>query len=739
MHKNFMKAFLSILLAVAMCLTACTGAFAASSGKKSYVKEVFLSYGNSDSEAKSYLKNKGYEVLDYNLNEGADDTFSTKRSVYLGYKTTTNADEAITDMKLMNMKGGYSVQDYEILLKEEKANIKVFFNNFKVAIKEYRENYNKGQERAVAAHDMLNLLYDDDTQQNLGDLLLNKVKEEYGTYSYNKLSDEVKSKTADMTTILMQANGTAVLTIEQLIALATDSGDSVWAERYSNAETYDEMIENLMNKSNVDMSKAVSSLASKYDSDAKAIASKLEDYKSYLKVYSDAEVKLSNTEDEIKEYLNKNDGDDLSDWYAAGAQYEALSLLENDGVSLLDLITSDEYDLENDDRYMLYPLVSVLTDGQRACLDFLPMYQLVSIGINNNDAMKSAMDKVDVDSYTEGQISIYEGVDRSIYSSQVALTGDAYKLQNSSDKDASENWFSDGISTSTKVMYVAFTVSTVAAVASLVASSIYKSSAYELAKKAPELESKLVTWLDTGEDTLRYVEKATLNKHSAVLTEIGEADSLSRALGVAGFTFATISLVLMGWSAMNTYLELRSYYTTYYTPIPAYMVNQGVNENNEKVFTYYKAVDCNREDAGMVTVENSALKSSGDINGDVGKEWVALYTTKDTSAGNPITADFIVQYENSNIPGDDTPLSMFGESVAQNLTNEKAGYTYSDDEDGIYLFYGTDDTVYAGSVFSNSTYVLIGIGALVVVAAITYFICRAIKKKKSFKGESNNA
>ena len=136
MFNKILKSTISVVLAFVMCFVTCTAAFAASSNKNSYVKEVFLSYGKSDDEAKSYLKDNGYEVLDYNLNEGADDTFSTKRSVYLGYKTTSNADEAITDMKLMNMKGGYSVQDYQMLLEEQKTNIKSFINNFIVAVNE---------------------------------------------------------------------------------------------------------------------------------------------------------------------------------------------------------------------------------------------------------------------------------------------------------------------------------------------------------------------------------------------------------------------------------------------------------------------------------------------------------------------------------------------------------------------------------------------------------------------------
>ncbi len=40
------------------------------------------------------------------------------------------------------------------------------------------------------------------------------------------------------------------------------------------------------------------------------------------------------------------------------------------------------------------------------------------------------------------------------------------------------------------------------------------------------------------------------------------------------------------------------------------------------------------------------------MNGDVGKEWLALYTTKDKAAGEAITTDIIAQKGNSQMPLD---------------------------------------------------------------------------------------
>ena len=92
-----------------------------------YISEVYLSYGKTDEEAKQWLKDHDYTILDQNLNEGTDAGVSwiglgsEKRSVYLGYKTTENSDEAITDMRAMNMNGEYSYDEYEKVLVSKKS------------------------------------------------------------------------------------------------------------------------------------------------------------------------------------------------------------------------------------------------------------------------------------------------------------------------------------------------------------------------------------------------------------------------------------------------------------------------------------------------------------------------------------------------------------------------------------------------------------------------------------------
>ncbi len=738
MLKKLFRGAVSAFLAVALAVSTCTNALAASS-KATYIKDVVISYGNTEEEAKNWLTENGYEILDNNLNEGADDWISSKRAVYLGYTTTNDAEEAITDMRLMNMKGGYSVQDYQMLLEEQKTNIRNFLNTFLIAVNEYRTNYTSGQARAVVAHDMLNLLYDDDTQQYMGDLLLNKVKEEYTDEEWDALSPEAQSQIGDMTTILMQANGNAVMAIQQYIAMATGGEDGTWLEHYSSVKTYDEMLEELMESEGLNINEAENQLAEEYDESAKSIASKVEAYKSFLDNYTNADIRFSSTEEEIDAYMEAHEDFDYINWFAAGSQYELLATLTNDDVSLLDLLTGDDYDIQTTERYLLYPLVSLLTEGQKASLSFVSLYYLISLGIGDDDTVKEGKETLDMSAVEGKENSIYEGIDRTIFSDGVALTNEALRLQASSGKPAVDSiWGS--ISTTSYILWGAFGLSTLFAIGL----AVYNTYLNDLPKRLQK------TILKIGEQADKAWEAGNQSFSEEL---VAQQDNVRKALRVAEqseesamvvFTYyaaaamVAVSLVLFAVSIWNTYQDLKEYYNAEFTPIPLHMVDEGVDENDAKVYTYYDAVTCNREEQNMVTDANRLLDNYADLNGDVGRQWVALYTTKDKNAGNPLT-ELKVQYEDSNLPDETyTALSMFGEDTAQNLTNKTAGYTYSNGKNGIYLFYRTDANAFAGSVFSQNSEVLIGVTAAIVVGAAAFFVGMGVEKKRQ-KGKMANA
>ena len=73
-----------------------------------YIKSVKLVRAKTAEEAGALLKEEGYTLLDGNLNAGTG-----ADGIWMGYETTTDPTEAIYDMKLMNMKGGYTLTSME--------------------------------------------------------------------------------------------------------------------------------------------------------------------------------------------------------------------------------------------------------------------------------------------------------------------------------------------------------------------------------------------------------------------------------------------------------------------------------------------------------------------------------------------------------------------------------------------------------------------------------------------------
>jgi len=243
-----------------------------------YISEVKIGVGKTAGEAEKSLD--GYVILqkdgkNADLNAGAGGGIGSKgeRVVYLGYKTTSERSEAITDLAVMNMKGGYSVKDYEVLMEQQMTQqIIPFVNGFLAAIEEYRENYTseypENKARAKYVHDALNKLTDDDCGgAGLGDLLLNETKYEMGDEAYEALSEADKKQHADILTIIAQSNGKATLIMENLITRAADTSEDTWIDRFVGT-TYEDLLGLYPDMLPSD---AANELAKEYDDDAKQI------------------------------------------------------------------------------------------------------------------------------------------------------------------------------------------------------------------------------------------------------------------------------------------------------------------------------------------------------------------------------------------------------------------------------------------------------------------------------------
>ena len=115
-----------------------------------YLKSVKLAQGKKE-EARAALLADGYIFLDQNLNEGTG-----QDGVWMGYQTTTDPSQAIYDMKLMNMKGGFTLTSMKEALATQESAFAEMTADLNYLVEEFVEAYNEGSVPAQKAYKALN-------------------------------------------------------------------------------------------------------------------------------------------------------------------------------------------------------------------------------------------------------------------------------------------------------------------------------------------------------------------------------------------------------------------------------------------------------------------------------------------------------------------------------------------------------------------------------------------------------
>ena len=113
-----MKRIISLLLLMAILFVTLTVNVGAAR-QEEFISEVALIYEDSVKDAQKAIEGTEWKLYEQDLNANADALFDD--GVYLIYKTTTDVEEAITDLRVMDMYGGYSSSDYEKQLESIRA------------------------------------------------------------------------------------------------------------------------------------------------------------------------------------------------------------------------------------------------------------------------------------------------------------------------------------------------------------------------------------------------------------------------------------------------------------------------------------------------------------------------------------------------------------------------------------------------------------------------------------------
>ena len=785
-----MKKITTVITSVILCVTmlilgpAQVAASAAESAKKTYISEVKVGMGVKSEEAAKELLAEGFTILtddsgqyaDLNKDAGSKSILKkgpNQKIVYLGYKTTEDADDAITDLAVMNMDGGYSFQDYEKLMDTHMdTQIKPFVDRFIATLTEYRENLKKPKDsinykRANYYRMLLNLLTDDDTGgKPLGDLLINQTKYEMGDEAYNKLSEEEKKNHCDILTLLMQGNGQAVQLMETELTKSADAADNTWLDRFLATDL--EALKEDIKKENPHMtpSEINEELDKRYNDDAKKIRDKWGAFNEILLNYDNAvnnaneaaeadvdskEITLTDksTDKEIEEAASN-----LIDVQAAQVKggmaaedivaHDYLEATEYGDGTLLEFFERDQSEFFDEDTIReLYPIVEALSGGQIAGLDFLSIKDMILMAVTDENGFKT----VNVDSLTSA--SIFQDVNREIYErGGVALTNDALR-QKSSAKDAVTTF---QLSTLGVVLWSCTAAAGIAAAGSALGMTLKP----DILKQAdilqktvdsygPITKSNMYGDLSTPLAQRRAMNRLIFLKNKPEYIEASKQFATRSTVCkylTAGFSIA--AAILAGYSIYTTISEMMEYYKVDFSPIPKYIVDEAditaKNEIGETIMiqnqtAYYKVVSCNRKQ-GSSDVEKKnfeILKDRNDLNGDVGKQWLSLYSVKYEN-GAPILADSLKVQWGTKSPDDNTTgIHRFGETAAFNLTS--LFYCYNDPNNGTFVYYKHDNAsvkemTAAGSVFSGSSIALGGVIGLIVGCAVTAIIMTVAGKKK---------
>ena len=772
--KYFSRTVIAILLVLTLGIQIPVRAYAqgqAASGPD-YISEVKIAMGSGAEDALSgytILKDEKGNAIDLNTGAGGGWGSQGDRKVILGYKTTKEQSKAITDLAVMNMKGGYDVQEYEALIRQRMdSQVIPFIRKFQTTINEYRENITSDDDvnraRAEYTRAALNKFTDDDCGgAGLGDLLLNETKFEMGDAAYDALSDAEKNKHCDIVTLFMQADGQIMLMIYDLLTRAADTNEDSWMERFSGI-TYDELLDSY------DMSPADAKIqaAKDFEDDARIVLQNWDQFREMLTGADEAAAKLEkmNVTDYNPAGLGKNPDTQalinaITDMLNARAeQTEAVELaaavvvadyLENipygDG-TMYDFFTKSSTDLEKDPG-QLYPLVASLSEGQRAGMEFISLREMVMI--SNRDTEYSAEEFAGIST-----VSVFEGVDRGIYEKGgVALTWDARRTEAlEAEKNAADKGIFEILSAKTLVMWCLTGVASLGFIASasvagtrgvqlLIQNHKLKSITDGMSNSQMKMNELLV--LDdvdggelTGSESAFFKDAFDKNATTQTIKNLA-ASGKTAAWMSAGFAAAMV--ILAGVSVYLTWEDMKDFYKVDFSPIPHYMVDEtaityyvnNVKMVKENHAAYYKAVTCaNRTDQKNIEI----LGDCADLNGDVGQQWLALYACWDNKACQPILADSLkVVVDSTEIPaGYETGIHMFGSETAFNLNNKL--YDWNQSAKSVFVYFKIDENApvkeagTSGSAFSGGWIALaavlgIGLGAVITAVSMT-----AVRKKK---------
>ena len=648
--KNIVSKIVSLVLVLAMLSTLAIPVSAARPTAE-YLSELKMAQASTADEAKKMLTDAGYKVIDKNLNP------NESQVVYLGYKTSKNVEDAITDISIMNMNGGYSITDYNRILEESKTEYKTMTAKYRIAASEFAENYKAGNREAKLAYRQLNYYYFEK----------NGVKTYMGDYMLNfPTSDE------EFADILLKGNLYVLNNLRALLAMGTGSSDTPLADKVAELSR-DESIYSKM----------------EYHENAKMIYEIILNAKNKIDATNKAIEKV-----EAEEALTQEEKTEAIEILLQSVQSFAAfrSLIESykyKDTTYGEYLNSKNYMV---DYSVFYPIVEALTPGQRALLGLGQLSEIVIYDIVRKSDFDLEKELAEIEKEF-GEIDVYHGTDLSVFEGSFAFTDDALRYE----AMTGDSWMNLTDSKLNTRLMASILLGLGGMVTTAISGILLKDaiSAYTalnpqyvqllenldsfgsqitacqksigfLMDRATFANSKGIANDLVIKGVKQRLETAIQNYHNTeVMIKTAPMHNNVSVWPIIGSSIGVVAgLVMIGFSISNL-VKIYNSYNVQYTDIPTNIVDVVDTENGNR-FVRYQVVESFYGDGGTVK------SRPGDTNAYDGKQWNAIYYTKSYEAGKCLLASYDFPAGENDF-GKYTPVHAFGEvGVCYNL-NEYSG------------------------------------------------------------------
>lgn len=729
--KKTTKGLISIILVFCILSGSIVTAFAASD--EVYLADLRLIYADSYEEAKLIVletKLEGYTVYNQNLNANTGRT-----GVWLAYKTTTNVDDAITDISIMQMNGRYSVGNYQEMIEKSRLEYLGMGKIYLEAVKYFTKAYNAGNFLATSAYRQLNFYtgLDDYGTKRLGEIMVS-----------GKLTD------SDLATFFLQGNTHVLDNVRSLLAM----GVSYNADGMHYLERVGKIVSEMGEGDGYEPFEEVEVEITLTDEDelelySKLIAPTIPVFRGMFEELAAYEAELNYEDEEFTDLEIK-----YAEYKAMAEMMRAVTYLG--GKTLYDFCM--EYVPDTSDYSAIYPLAAALNDGQAAMTKTTHYYDVVRYSMTEFpeetiNAELEAGEKL----YKEVAFNVYTGVDRDMFKGNFALTSAASRADAYTDSKTlmdtlfgSGNWKATGLQIAVGAVGVGLCTWAIIRTAKggFGASKEFVEKLTEKAtKKATEYTRKVVDealaknslTVEMMENFYKGLENVTfgdgvlspdivwnisdnygklallnywmVDNNSMELAEKGVEQSLklspdalkikevyanvkvlhdeARASGLEATKKSVENAVLkarlftgalyilgaasLGYSAYSLYKKIYDYYHPKYDVIPTALVDLVRTSEGDRYIKYNVVTEAQPKENGTY--------AAADLNAFAGQRWNALYYTKSYEAGKPLLAKIVLSNNNNQADEGYLPVHRFGEGVCYDLNK----YNFSSSSDNIFL------------------------------------------------------